>query len=212
MSSPRLSRHAAPAAAPAAVPSSLLETAEAQANEEERQYRTFMQEEALKARREEEQSEAEARRENDAKTAEAAYASALSVIDKTIDRAQTYGERMLGMHGSNLSDESMGVKEQPRNLVGTLRDYQLEGFRWIVRRAFAGESIILADEMGLGALLAGQVRARPALPPAGGPAPSLTPPSCPPPPPPLRTPAQARRCRSFPTCAGRCCKRLLALP
>jgi SNF2 family DNA or RNA helicase len=128
-----------------------LESAEAQADEEERQYRSFMHEEALKARREEEQLEAEARRENDAKTAEGAYSSALSVIDRTIERAQEYGTRMLGMHGASLDDAQMGITEQPPTLKGQLRDYQLDGFRWIVRRAFAGESIILADEMGLGA-------------------------------------------------------------
>jgi hypothetical protein len=205
-------------------PSALLESTEAAADEEERQYKTFMHEEALKARREEEQSELEARRENDAKTAEGAYTSALSVIDGTIERAQTYGERMLGMHGSSLTDEQMCVKEQPRNLRGQLRDYQLEGFRWIVRRAFAGESIILADEMGLGASWGGLRAAPPQrgaasrAPPPPLPAvlraphlsPSRPPPHSHPPHHPLTW--QARRCRSFPTCAGLCCKRSLAPP
>jgi hypothetical protein len=88
------------------------------------------------------------------KTAESAYNTALGVIDATIGRAQQYSERMLGMAGSTLTDESLGVVTQPSNLRGTLRDYQLQGFRWIVRRAFAGESIILGDEMGLGELSA----------------------------------------------------------
>jgi SNF2 family DNA or RNA helicase len=136
-------------------------TAEQQADEEERAYREFMASEAAKAKREEEIAEIDARKENEAKTAEAAYSAALSVIDKTIERAQTYSQRMLGMQGSNLSDEEMLVKEQPKNLRGTLRDYQLEGFRWIVRRAFAGESIILADEMGLGALVGEQCSSAP---------------------------------------------------
>jgi len=98
----------------------------------------------------EEQAIANARRDNDLKTAESAYNSALGVIDATIGRAQQYSERMLGMAGATLTDEALGVLTQPTNLRGTLRDYQLQGYRWIVRRAFAGESIILGDEMGLG--------------------------------------------------------------
>ena len=94
---------------------------------------------------------AEARLENDRKTADAAYASALSVIDSTIGRAQTYSERMTGMKHNQHTDAGLMITTQPHNFNGQLRDYQLEGFRWIVRRAFAGESIILADEMGLGA-------------------------------------------------------------
>ena len=95
---------------------------------------------------------AEARLENERKTADAAYAAALAVIDSTISRAQTYSERMTGMKANQFSDAGLKIDAQPSNLCGQLRDYQLEGFRWIVRRAFAGESIILADEMGLGAL------------------------------------------------------------
>ena len=89
--------------------------------------------------------------ENERKTADAAYADALAVIDSTISRAQTYSERMTGMKTNQFTDAGLKIDVQPANLHGELRDYQLEGFRWIVRRAFAGESIILADEMGLGA-------------------------------------------------------------
>lgn len=43
------------------------------------------------------------------------------------------------------------IHQQPGKFSGgTLRDYQLEGFRWICIRHFFGESMILADEMGLG--------------------------------------------------------------
>ena len=93
---------------------------------------------------------AQARHENEMKTAEAAYNSALAVIDSTIGRAQQYSERMLGLNGAKLTDAALGIVTQPANLRGTLREYQLQGYRWIVRRAFAGESIILGDEMGLG--------------------------------------------------------------
>lgn len=73
------------------------------------------------------------------------------MIDSTIGRAQTYSERMTGMKNNQHTDAGLMITTQPHNFNGQLRDYQLEGFRWIVRRAFAGESIILADEMGLGA-------------------------------------------------------------
>ena len=43
------------------------------------------------------------------------------------------------------------IHQQPNKFSGgTLRDYQLDGFRWICIRHFFGESMILADEMGLG--------------------------------------------------------------
>ncbi|CAN0488319.1 unnamed protein product, partial [Phaeothamnion confervicola] len=38
----------------------------------------------------------------------------------------------------------------PRGLQAELRDYQLEGFRWMAQRARAGAGICLADDMGLG--------------------------------------------------------------
>jgi len=137
--------------------------------------------------------------ENERKTADAAYAAALTVIDSTISRAQTYSERMTGMKANQFTDAGLKIDAQPPNLCGELRDYQLEGYRWLVRRAFAGESIILADEMGLGASLLFQ-RGRPREP-------LFTPPSPPfPPPPPgsraRAAPSQAKPFKSSPTCAG----------
>ncbi len=38
----------------------------------------------------------------------------------------------------------------PRTLKATLRDYQLEGFRWLTRLAAWGAGAVLADDMGLG--------------------------------------------------------------
>ena len=42
--------------------------------------------------------------ENERKTADAAYAAALTVIDSTISRAQTYSERMTGMKANQFTD------------------------------------------------------------------------------------------------------------
>lgn len=38
----------------------------------------------------------------------------------------------------------------PPDFVGTLRDYQLEGYRWLLARARVGMGACLADDMGLG--------------------------------------------------------------
>ena len=42
------------------------------------------------------------------------------------------------------------VPEIPKELNATLRDYQLEGFRWMARLAHWGAGACLADDMGLG--------------------------------------------------------------
>jgi hypothetical protein len=86
--------------------------------------------------------------------------------------------------GQKFRDEDLGITTQPEHFSGHLRDYQLKGFQWIVRRAFAGESIILADEMGLGASSAFSTGARDAvgresLRHSPSPPPSPAPPPCP---------------------------------
>lgn len=93
----------------------------------------------------------EARRDNERKSTDSAFQGALKAIDKAIDSAQLYSKRMEVASGLKFRDEDLGITTQPEHFNGHLRDYQLKGFQWIVRRAFAGESIILADEMGLGA-------------------------------------------------------------
>ena len=45
--------------------------------------------------------------------------------------------------------------ELPTTLQATLRDYQLEGFRWLTRLASLGVGACLADDMGLGKTLQG---------------------------------------------------------
>lgn len=50
-------------------------------------------------------------------------------------------------------DGSPAPAEVPASLAGTLRPYQVEGFRWLARLASLGFGGILADEMGLGKTL-----------------------------------------------------------
>lgn len=48
-------------------------------------------------------------------------------------------------------EESAGMNpDQPRQLMADLRDYQLEGFRWMARLNAWGAGACLADDMGLG--------------------------------------------------------------
>ena len=63
-------------------------------------------------------------------------------------------------------DASLHVDRQPALLAGSLRDYQMEGFRWLARMWISGESGLLADEMGLGKTV--QVRVRAAAARGGG--------------------------------------------
>eukprot|EP00461_Guttulinopsis_vulgaris_P001834 UN01835 len=46
--------------------------------------------------------------------------------------------------------ETKQLVMQPPNFVGQLRDYQIEGLRWMVELYETGVNGILADEMGLG--------------------------------------------------------------
>lgn len=50
-------------------------------------------------------------------------------------------------------DEPGELVAAPASLAGTLRPYQVEGFRWLARLASLGFGGILADEMGLGKTL-----------------------------------------------------------
>ena len=45
------------------------------------------------------------------------------------------------------------LTEQPANITGKMRAYQLEGLNWMIRLYDSGVSGILADEMGLGQTL-----------------------------------------------------------
>ena len=68
-----------------------------------------------------------------------------------------------------LRDATVSVSDPPAGLNAQLRDYQLEGFRWLCRLSHWGIGGILADDMGLGktvqalALLLTRVETGPAL-------------------------------------------------
>ena len=91
-----------------------------------------------------------ATKDNTKKSIDTAFSGALVAIDRAIDSAQKYSERMNSMEGLKFTDVMLQIEGQPPAITGILRDYQLVGFQWIARRAFSGESVILADEMGLG--------------------------------------------------------------
>lgn len=94
---------------------------------------------------------AEAARENARKTRDVAFAGALKVIEDTISKAAAFQARMGSIEGSAMRDSDLHIEAQPAMFTGgTLRDYQLTGYRWLVRRSFCGESVIIADEMGMG--------------------------------------------------------------
>ncbi len=52
--------------------------------------------------------------------------------------------------GVGAFDADPTVPEVPSSLVAKLRDYQIDGFRWLVRMAHWGAGACLADDMGLG--------------------------------------------------------------
>ena len=61
----------------------------------------------------------------------------------------------LSEHGTGApeAEASPSAVAQPKTVQGTLRGYQLEGLRWLVRQAEKGLGGILGDEMGLGKTL-----------------------------------------------------------
>ena len=91
-----------------------------------------------------------ARRDNSAKTQDAAYQSAMEVIDSTLKTAQDLTALMEKTTGGVLTDVQMMLVNQPPTLNAVLRPYQLAGFQWVSRKRFLGGGLVLADEMGLG--------------------------------------------------------------
>ncbi|RYG53808.1 hypothetical protein EON66_08010, partial [archaeon] len=91
----------------------------------------------------------QAKRELEESQTQTAYKLALTVINESIERANKYHTLMTSLSKKYAHD--LSTDTQPRGLTGgVLRDYQLEGFRWLADKYFIGESGILADEMGLG--------------------------------------------------------------
>ena len=95
-----------------------------------------------------------------------AYLEALSVKEKNQLRIpkmnalllnETFEGDLMTKRNEQLQETVEKIKESynlnprtPRNLQATLRDYQLEGFRWMVRLDSWGAGACLADDMGLG--------------------------------------------------------------
>lgn len=74
---------------------------------------------------------------------------------KPADAAEEVGAKKAKLEDAALRmNESKAAQDvefwQPSNLKGTLKDYQLEGLRWLTTLYENGLSGILADEMGLG--------------------------------------------------------------
>ena len=82
----------------------------------------------------------------------ARHAKALApfVDAKVLDRIKDAAERDAGSVESKVLAP---VDNQPESIKAVLREYQLEGIRWMVRMYDDGCSCILADEMGLGKTL-----------------------------------------------------------
>ena len=61
-------------------------------------------------------------------------------------------ESLIQMRKRIRESENLNI-EMPRNLNATLRDYQEDGVRWMLRMASWGAGVCLADDMGLGKTL-----------------------------------------------------------
>lgn len=93
---------------------------------------------------------AQCENETKRRTESSSYELALRVIDNTLAKAREYEARMTSMESASLSPEQLACDVPPALFKGQLRDYQMAGFQWLVKRCFLGESVILADAMGLG--------------------------------------------------------------
>jgi SWI/SNF-related matrix-associated actin-dependent regulator of chromatin subfamily A member 5 len=62
-------------------------------------------------------------------------------------------EELLVDEEENDLSQIIHLTEQPANITGKMRSYQLEGLNWLIRLWHGGVSGILADEMGLGKTL-----------------------------------------------------------
>lgn len=77
-----------------------------------------------------------------AATEEDQFRAAMGMLDQLLDASATYHERMSAIN------EDVIAQQEPTGLVGTLRGYQSEGFRWLVARFLFGEGAILVRGAG----------------------------------------------------------------
>ncbi len=77
--------------------------------------------------------------------------SALGALDDLVgDGARLTAEGAFAQLRSRMQAASRATPRLPRAFKGELRDYQLDGFRWLARLASWGAGAVLADDMGLG--------------------------------------------------------------
>ena len=100
----------------------------------------------------------------------AAPTVALSLIEELVgDEQALHADAETRKRLEQLRAITAKTPRLPRTFQATLRDYQLEGYRWLARLADAGLGAILADDMGLGktiqslALLLRRAKLGPAL-------------------------------------------------
>ena len=94
---------------------------------------------------------------------------AAGLLDETLDGLAVQADAAWTARLERLREAQDLVPEIPSTLQAELRDYQVEGFRWLARLAHWGAGACLADDMGLGktvqtlALLLGRAAQGPAL-------------------------------------------------
>jgi superfamily II DNA or RNA helicase len=95
---------------------------------------------------------------------------ALGVLDDLArDGAKLTAQGAFAQLRARMRAASKRTPAVPRSFAGKLRDYQVDGFRWLARLASWGAGAVLADDMGLGktlqalALLCDRAKEGPAL-------------------------------------------------
>lgn len=94
---------------------------------------------------------------------------AAGLLDEVLDGLEVQTDADWQARLARLREAQELVPEIPSTLQAELRDYQVEGFRWLARLAHWGAGACLADDMGLGktvqtlALLLSRAAAGPAL-------------------------------------------------
>jgi len=79
--------------------------------------------------------------------------AALSLEEWVDDVGQLKADKHWKQHIQRLKDVQDYDPQLPSTLQADLRDYQVEGFRWLARLAYWGVGACLADDMGLGKTL-----------------------------------------------------------
>ena len=78
---------------------------------------------------------------------------ALSAMDEAFEGMQFQANRSWEEQREKIEEANQLTPELPKTLEAELRDYQLQGYQWMVRLAHWGAGACLADDMGLGKTL-----------------------------------------------------------